>query len=217
MKSRSRQDKRKTDFPPAPAHKPSGDNGFGDKASGNGWGLPCFSRSFDTATLLATGADVEIEANAQERAALADLDDLVGINRLIGRFHIAKHSNGLVNVRGHIEAEVTQICVISLDPFDTTIEAEVDVNFAEEGSTSAHMPSHGASHGPSHEAGEDQERDPPDLMMNGEIDLGALAAEFLALSLDPYPKKEGARFEEIISETPAAPSPFAILGKITQK
>jgi len=214
MKSRSRQDKRKTDFPPAPAPKASGDK----NSSGNGWGLPCFSRSFDTTTLLATGADVEIEANAQERAALADLDDLVGINRLIGRFHITKHSNGLVNVRGHVQAEVTQICVISLDPFDATIEAEVDVNFAEEGSTAAHVPApHGSSHGPSHDSGEDQERDPPDLMTNGAIDLGALAAEFLALSLDPYPRKEGARFEEIISETPAAPSPFAILGKITKK
>ena len=34
----------------------------------------------------------------------------------------------------------------------------------------------------------------PDEITNGQIDLGALAAEFLMLGLDPYPRKPGADF-----------------------
>ena len=38
--------------------------------------------------------------------------------------------------------------------------------------------------------------DPPDEIGNGRIDLGALTAEFLALGLDPYPRKPGVSFGE---------------------
>jgi len=37
-------------------------------------------------------------------------------------------------------------------------------------------------------------QDPPDPIINGQIDLGALAAEFLVLNLDLYPRKPGATF-----------------------
>ena len=36
--------------------------------------------------------------------------------------------------------------------------------------------------------------EPPDEIVNGQIDLGALTAEFLALGLDPYPRKPGVDF-----------------------
>ncbi len=52
------------------------------------------------------------------------------------------------------------------------------------------------------------EGDQPDPIVGGHIDLGALAAEFLTLGLDPHPRKPGAQFEE---PAPAAPDahPFA--------
>jgi hypothetical protein len=37
--------------------------------------------------------------------------------------------------------------------------------------------------------------DEPDEIVDGRIDLGALASEFLTLALDPYPRKPGAAFE----------------------
>ena len=35
------------------------------------------------------------------------------------------------------------------------------------------------------------DEDEPDPIIDGKIDLGALAAEFFALGLDPYPRKPG--------------------------
>ena len=58
--------------------------------------------------------------------------------------------------------------------------------------------------------------DPPDPIVDGKIDLGALAAEFLALGLDPYPRKPGVAFD------PPEPqggrdSPFAALAEPKKK
>jgi uncharacterized metal-binding protein YceD (DUF177 family) len=64
-------------------------------------------------------------------------------------------------------------------------------------------------------AGEDDEEmlgeDPPEPIVNGAIDLGALATEFLMLALDPYPRKEGAVFEPVIAPVDPADHPFAAL------
>ena len=45
------------------------------------------------------------------------------------------------------------------------------------------------------------------------IDLGALAAEFLILNLDVYPRKPGVSFEaaEVSGDTLQRNSPFAVL------
>ena len=59
--------------------------------------------------------------------------------------------------------------------------------------------------------------DPPDEIIGNTVDLGALAAEFLGLALDPYPRKPGAEFAALTEDPPGAPaapskvSPFAIL------
>jgi hypothetical protein len=57
--------------------------------------------------------------------------------------------------------------------------------------------------------------DPPDPIINGRIDLGALACEFLALGLDAYPRKPGAEFAPIIEDAgDDKPKPFAALAKL---
>ena len=58
--------------------------------------------------------------------------------------------------------------------------------------------------------------DAPDPIVDGKIDLGALAAEFLALGLDPYPRKPGAEFAPPAADEPPD-SPFDALAKIAKK
>ena len=59
-----------------------------------------------------------------------------------------------------------------------------------------------------------EEDDPPDPIVDGKIDLGALAAEFVALALDPYPRKPGARFEPVDVEPDRERIPFAGLARL---
>ena len=60
------------------------------------------------------------------------------------------------------------------------------------------------------------DEDEPDPIIDGKIDLGALAAEFFALGLDPYPRKPGVSFESP-EEAEATVSPFSALVSPAQK
>ena len=58
------------------------------------------------------------------------------------------------------------------------------------------------------EAGE-----PPEALADGTADVGALAAEFVLLGIDPYPRKPGAEFTPP-PEDSATATPFAALSKL---
>ena len=110
-----------------------------------------------------------------------------------------------------MRALVTQTCAVSLEPFETLVSAPVELEFAPcrqplGEPLSRKMTAGGAAifAGP---------QDPPDPIVNGQIDLGALAAEFLALNLDLYPRKPGVTFEDtyVGGEASGTDSPFAVL------
>lgn len=155
------------------------------------------------------GLDLSISADPPTRQALAAFDGLAGIASLEADFHIARRGLGAFNVSGSVRARITQICVLSLQPFETEVAEEIDVDFAPQ--TTAAVTS--AQAGTTLTDPSASERDPPDPIVDDTIDLGALAAEFLALGLDPYPKKPGVEF------VPTRPpeekgSPFDVLKKL---
>ena len=57
---------------------------------------------------------------------------------------------------------------------------------------------------------------PPPPATLADIDLGALASEFLALALDPYPRKPGVEFEAPAVDD-ADESPFDALAELAKK
>jgi uncharacterized metal-binding protein YceD (DUF177 family) len=164
------------------------------------------------------GTDVVIVANAGECTALAAWNGLAGISMLEAHFHVAHRAGRSLNVSGRVSASMTQICGVSLDPFESTIAQEVDVDFVPQedlskpkGIKSKYEAAKMRERAPLDE----EEEDPPDLIVDGKIDLGSLASEFLALALDPYPRKPGAEFGEVLIDgTKDRESPFAILRRL---
>jgi uncharacterized metal-binding protein YceD (DUF177 family) len=161
------------------------------------------SRPVDVMNVPPQGSDVRVVATAEECAALAKDFKLPAIASLTGEYRLASSAKG-VHVSGRVKAEVTQVCVVTLDPFDSVIEEEVEVDFAESRGMPAEPPT------------EMHEYEPPDEILNGQIDLGALTAEFLALGLDPYPRKPGADFAFDLGDS-GKDSPFAALDKLKNK
>lgn len=154
------------------------------------------SRPVSVAHLPPEGVEETVEATAEERAALAADFKLPAIHALTGCFRLAG-SDRRVTVTGTVQATITQICVVTLEPFDSLVEEEVEVEFA-------------APHASGLASGPDE---PPDPIVNGEIDLGSITAEFLALGLNPYPKKPGVSFSYAEDEDPSD-SRFAALSKL---
>ena len=171
-----------------------------------------FSYLLDVDRVPDTGLDVTISADPQERQALADFNKIPAIGRLAAEFHVARRAGGRFNVSGEVHARVSQICVVSLETFESDVVETIDVDFAPPGEAER---ARSAGLVDASAAGPETE-EPPDPIIGGKIDLGALAGEFLALGLDPYPRKPGARFEQA-GETVAprdARSPFEILKTI---
>jgi uncharacterized metal-binding protein YceD (DUF177 family) len=142
------------------------------------------------------GSHAVLEATPQECEALAREFKLPAVHALKANLRI-KGSLRRMNVSGTVEGRVTQVCVVTLEPFEAAVREEVDVDFSE------HV-------GPEAEGRDEADLDRPDEIVKGKIDIGALAAEFLALGLDPYPRKPGVAFEEGAAGADDA-SPFAKL------
>jgi Large ribosomal RNA subunit accumulation protein YceD len=160
-----------------------------------------FSRVVRVDALPQDGQTVIIEAAPAEREALASIFELPAIAALTATLRIEPCGSGGARVTGAVHGEVTQICVVSLEPFPATVDEAVDVQYVPQAAVESKPP---AAKETLFLADEDE----PDPLIDGRIDLGALAAEFFAL--DPYPRKPGASFDppdDVTEEN----SPFAAL------
>jgi hypothetical protein len=188
-----------------------------------------FSRALDVDEVPPEGLDLTISATEAERQALAAENGLEGLAKLEAQLQVTPSRGGGLAVSGEMRASITQICVVTLEPFDSEVVEPIDVKFApaplsaiaglssreakELGRAGRRAPRRSE---PPPKVLEAEGDDPPDPIIDGRIDLGALAAEFLALSFDPHPRKPGVDFEETRFSEPAeaAESPFAKLGAL---
>lgn len=167
------------------------------------------SRRFDAASARDAATGFAVEATPAERDALARDCDLPGIDALSAALSVRRDGADGLHVTGTVSARVRQVCVVSLDEFATDMVEPVDVRFAPEAEVEELAAARAARPG-----GDDEDLDDlPDPIVNGRVDLGALAAEILVLGLDPHPRKPGVAFAEPAPELGGEPeaSPFAAL------
>jgi len=156
-----------------------------------------------------TGLHMEIEAPETARAAIAELAALRDLPRLAAVFDLTRQGAG-VRVSGQINARVGQTCVVTLEPIESAVEEPIDLEFAPV-AAGADEP---ASKGARKRAQSDDE--PPEPLVDGTLDLGALATEFLILGIDPYPRKAGAEFAAPKTED-GGEHPFAALAALKKR
>ncbi len=103
---------------------------------------------------------------------------------------------------GSVSATVAQTCSVTLEPMTSEVNEDVDIVF---------LPSRTGL--PATTSGRDVEvllEDEPEALIDGTIDLAALATEFLMLGINPYPRKADSVFEAPAAE-PKSAGPFAAL------
>ena len=169
---------------------------------------PEFSRPIETDQVGAEGVEVEIAAESAEREALARRFGLVEISRLAATVTVKRISRRLFRVDGSFEAEVVQTCVVTLEPFPTRLAQSFSASFGEAGPGLSALVT----------GLEEDER--PEPIEGGVIDIGETVAQYLALALDPYPRKPGASVPqeygagEASGGGPSGNKPFAGLGSL---
>lgn len=146
-----------------------------------------FQRPYAVDQIPDAGLTDRIEANAGERAAIAELLALESLDRLVFDFALKPHGRGRVGLKGRVEAAATQACVVTLEPVLADIAQEVETRFWPE--SDIVVDDSGA-----HEMTPEASDDVPEPIVDGVIDLGQFAYETFAAELDPYPRREGAEF-----------------------
>lgn len=158
------------------------------------------------------GLHLELEAPEAVRAALAAAAGLRNLPVLKASFDLARRGKG-VHVGGTVEAVVGQACVVTLEPLDNRVSEAIDVLFSPD---AAPAPNGDHEEEDSHSFDASAENEPPEPLIGGRVDLGAVATEFLMLGIDPYPRKDGAEFQPPATDL-AGEHPFAALAALKKK
>ncbi len=154
------------------------------------------------------GIDLELTADADRRKVIADSFGMISLDALSA--HVKTHSvpglKPLVHVHLELKGEVTQECGVSLEPFSHAISGELDLDCIMASDVTDEVSAVGEA-----ELSLD-DLDEPDVVENGQIDLGQYVIEALGEAYDPFARKPGVVFEE--PEAAQEPSPFAVLAKL---
>lgn len=170
-----------------------------------------FSRVFAWSGVQPRGTPVAFQASPAECEAMADALGIVKVASASAEFTISPFRKTGFKVVGEVRAEVEQACVVTLDPVPESIHEIVDLRYLPESEIEP----------VSEEIEVDIDaEDPPEPILGSTVDLGVLTTEFIAVGLDPYPRKPGVEFTPFIEDDGSedeAESPFAGLAALKDK
>lgn len=163
------------------------------------------SYPIDVRRLPQKGFPVVVQPSTKELGELARAHDLVSVDAFHAELLVREWKRGGVSVTGRVRASIVQECVVTLEPVEAAIDEEIDTIFVPEGSPLSRDTIDEGELVLSADAS-----DPPETFNGVTIDVGAVAEEFFALGVDPYPRKPGAALPSAGSAEDGD-SPFAAL------
>ncbi len=152
---------------------------------------PEWSVPFDVASLGPKPLSRKIVADRDSCADLAVRFDVAGLADVQAALTLERIRGGhVIHVTGTVQALVHQTCSLTGDPMETIIQDTIEAYFSEPSDVISFAKGRVAA---DVRAGETEvpmvdEADAPEPIINGTIDLGEIAAQFLSLAIDPYPR-----------------------------
>ncbi|MCF8495526.1 MAG: DUF177 domain-containing protein [Alphaproteobacteria bacterium] len=135
-----------------------------------------------------------IEPDAEAVKSLLKRLDVKALEGVKGVFTINRSKGAVaVNVQGAVEANVTQSCVVTLEPIKSKVREEFEAWFTDP-EQAVVLAKIRRDRAPAKGRGEKplmDEQDDPEPIIEGKIDLGELATQYISLAVDPYPRAPG--------------------------
>jgi uncharacterized metal-binding protein YceD (DUF177 family) len=168
--------------------------------------------TINLADLKAAPATRSLTVDAALLPAVAERLQLPELTALSAEIRIRLTAGRKIEVAGTLHARLKQTCVVSLEPFDTTLEAPFLQIFTTDPAVAAA-----------------EVEDPlddsawPELLEEDSLDLVEFVIQQLALSLDPYPRAPGVEFEAVVeaasdsSSDPTSQRPFEGLDALLKR
>jgi len=161
------------------------------------------TRTFDLGDLSDAGHATTITASAAELQRLAEWEDVAAISLFQGEVTLKRLSPTRFTYAARLTAEVTQNCVVTLEPVRSHIERTFtrQLHYA----TARHPEKGGAL---TLGAADDEV---PEEIESLKFDLAGPLLEELSLAVDPYPRAPGVAFTPPEEPKDAGDNPFAVL------
>lgn len=142
--------------------------------------------------------ELNLEPSESDRKKIVDLLGVIEVKSLIADLTFKRVQGGLVvKIDGKYKADIEQSCVVTLEPIETHIEDSFSAWYAD--------PDQAVSFNKARKQREMEkrhgevpivdEKDDPEPIINGKIDVGDVITQFLSMAIDPYPHKEGVEYE----------------------
>jgi len=136
------------------------------------------------------GAALEIAPSDNERAALAKRFGFLGLPIFSARVTVDRRIGGQIVVEGRLRGRIVQACVLTLDPVTQDVDETFRIVFKPD-MTDDRDPESG-------EAVLNSQADAPEPLSGNMLDIGEIVAEQLSLAADPYPRRPGAKLEDVL-------------------
>jgi len=155
------------------------------------------------------GLNTSRSASASDLAELGDILELLSLDKLSATYRIEPLRQGRYLLAGTVDADVTQTCVVTLEPLKSHVHEAFEVEFWPTDQMET-------ADGQSSEEEVDPEARDVEPIEDGRIAVGRIVAETLATAIDPYPRKPDASFDWTDEKARADgnPNPFAVLAKL---
>lgn len=136
------------------------------------------------------GTALEIAPSDSERAALAKRFGFLGLPIFTARVTVDRRIGGQIVVEGRLRGRIVQACVLTLDPVTQDVDETFRIVFKPD-MTDDRDPESG-------EAVLNSQADAPEPLSGNMLDIGEIVAEQLSLAADPYPRRPGAKLEDVL-------------------
>lgn len=141
----------------------------------------------------AAGAAVEISPSDSERSALAKRFGFLALPIFSARVTVDHRIGGQIVVEGRLRGRIVQACVLTLDPVTQDVDETFRIVFKPD-MTDDRDPESG-------EAVLNSQADAPEPLTGNMLDIGEIVAEQLSLAADPYPRRPGAKLEDVLPKS----------------
>ncbi|MDD9797674.1 MAG: YceD family protein [Alphaproteobacteria bacterium] len=162
-----------------------------------------FSRIVKAANVPPHGLHVTETANVEECQALAERYMIEAVKHFEVAADIRQWRKQGLHVKALIKADIIQTCIVTLEAMENSIEERFEVFMLPENMLASYLTKANKA-SKADKAGKAElieDLDMPDLLVDGQCDIGELAAQYLSLALDPYPRKQGAQSAYLDSMT----------------
>ena len=178
-----------------------------------------WSHFFDVEELEKKPLKMRIEASEDECGDLSKRFGVQEVKNASAELILTRQGGHIVYVSGTFQSTIVQNCVITLEPVEAALSDQVEGWFADKEATVSFAAAK-RDREVLQQRGEVEvldEKDDPEAIIDGQIDLGELVTQHISLAIPAYPRKEGAEYEqgdaglEVDENSPLRKNPFEAL------